>query len=663
MVQGPMVQGPMVQGPVQASCLLQRSFSPGEVRPNSVKIRWGDFQGTRSTILERLKNGSMSVWGKVDQVDPPHLVMPITIEPTKPRMCHDERYLNLWIRDLPLTLDYISNLPRYVGRGHFQTTMDDKSGYDHVLLSPERRTYFGLHWGGLAATSYVRSLGVPCSQYIDDRHVGQLAPRLDFASLVSSWSDLELAEAACFICASVLTSLGYFIGLAKCSLSPLRSVKFLGFVVDSERAAFFIPHDKKEKFATLRESILGKRSVPIKTLQRLAGKITSFTIAVPVAQLYAREIYLAIAGLSKSSRLVKVAGPLRREIEHWHFLDSWKDCLPWPQERHTVVKIFADASDSAWGGTIQIPGSPSTSLRDYWPEHLAHCPIVIKEAFTLRAAIYSITNARLDVHTDNMAFMLSWRKQGGKSSQLNTALKELHLILWESGASMTLSYVPSSANPADAPSRVLSEKDCMLSRSAWLEVERCFGPHSIDLMALESNVQRKSSGQPLRHFSPFPSQSSEGINVFAQCIAPTENAYVFPPFVLVGPLLKFLRECKVSFSMVVPRLSPLPYWWPLLYSYACASFKLGTKGDFDGLLFPSSYGQFIRFFFSTLTLIVSILFFGLPSNQIRQQALVSYKCFVNSNFRQPVRECFESSRGSDIEVVSEGKEGNEEEEE
>lgn len=23
--------------------------------------------------------------------------MPITIEPTKPRMCHDERFLNLWI--------------------------------------------------------------------------------------------------------------------------------------------------------------------------------------------------------------------------------------------------------------------------------------------------------------------------------------------------------------------------------------------------------------------------------------------------------------------------------------------------------------------------------------------------------------------------------------
>ena len=55
----------------------------------------------------------------------------------KPRLCHDERFLNLWIKELPLKLDYISDLPRYVGRSHFQTTMDDESGYDHIELSEE----------------------------------------------------------------------------------------------------------------------------------------------------------------------------------------------------------------------------------------------------------------------------------------------------------------------------------------------------------------------------------------------------------------------------------------------------------------------------------------------------------------------------------------------
>ena len=174
-----------------------------------------------STILERVKNGSLSVWGRVGEDDPPHLVMPLTIEPSKPRLCHDERFLNLWIRDLPLKLDYISDFPRYVGRYHFQTTMDDKSGYDHVEISEESRKYFGLQWQGwyfvyntipfgwkgsayvyhsigMAATSYIRSLGVPCSQYIDDRHVGQLSPPPESRASAEDWSDLEFANAAIF---------------------------------------------------------------------------------------------------------------------------------------------------------------------------------------------------------------------------------------------------------------------------------------------------------------------------------------------------------------------------------------------------------------------------------------------------------------------------------
>ena len=85
---------------------------------------------------------------KVGSVQPTHLFLPITVEPTKPRMSHDERFLNLWIKDLPLSLDYISGLPRYVFKSHFQTAFDDKSGYDHVKLSPDSFTFVGLEWRG-----------------------------------------------------------------------------------------------------------------------------------------------------------------------------------------------------------------------------------------------------------------------------------------------------------------------------------------------------------------------------------------------------------------------------------------------------------------------------------------------------------------------------------
>ena len=75
-------------------------------------------------------------------------------------------------------------------------------------------------------------------------------------------------------------------------------------------------------------------------------------MAVPAAWLYPRDIFQSTAGFSKSSRLVRVTGALRKEIEHWRFLDSWKGCLPWLNEKHVVVNISSDSSDLGSGGSI-----------------------------------------------------------------------------------------------------------------------------------------------------------------------------------------------------------------------------------------------------------------------------------------------------------------------
>ena len=61
----------------------------------------------------------------------------------------------------------------------------------------------------LAATCYVRSLGVPCSQYIDDRHNGQC--KAASLSTAPSFSMFQLAEMAAYIACVTFISLGYFI--------------------------------------------------------------------------------------------------------------------------------------------------------------------------------------------------------------------------------------------------------------------------------------------------------------------------------------------------------------------------------------------------------------------------------------------------------------------
>ena len=95
-------------------------FPPKMEFPNNpICAQFEEF--TSSTIIDRVKNGSLVFWGRVGQVEAPHLVMPITVEPSKPRICHDERFLNLWIKDCLFSLDYLSDLLRHIGSGHYQT--------------------------------------------------------------------------------------------------------------------------------------------------------------------------------------------------------------------------------------------------------------------------------------------------------------------------------------------------------------------------------------------------------------------------------------------------------------------------------------------------------------------------------------------------------------
>ena len=117
--------------------------------------------------------------------------------------------------------------------------------------------------------------------------------------------------------------------------------------------AFVLPEDKKLKFWTLREFILSQKSVDLKTLQRFAGKTTSFSIAVPAARLYTRASFRAISSCSKSPhKPLYVVGDLLREIQYWRFLDNCQGCLPWFDARDVVISTFSDASNSGWGGVF-----------------------------------------------------------------------------------------------------------------------------------------------------------------------------------------------------------------------------------------------------------------------------------------------------------------------
>lgn len=564
------------------------------------------------TLKERMLNGSILWWGKTGDCVPPTVVIPLVIEPTKPRLCLDARYVNLWIKDLPFTLDTLRDVPRLIQTNGYMTSCDEAKGYDHILLESSCQQYFGFLWAehyyvfrtipfgfraspyiyqttGMVVSHYVRSLGIPCLQYVDDRLNGQQC-----LGASQTESPYTLAERAIFIVCSLLTALGYTIALNKSQLIPVHILRFLGMMIDAVRGAFVIPQDKRQKFHDLLCLVLAARCVDLRTLQRLQGKCVSFLLAVPAAKLYIREMSLAISKTSRNSKRIAIQGDLQSELQHWLFLRNWAGVVPWRQEKHLQICLASDASSFRWGGVILSGDSMGVNIGDYFQPGDTR-PIHVKEGEAVIHVLQSVADRmkdhRVDIFVDNKAVCDAWARLGAKDKQLTTVLKRLYEFTSDHNVELRIHYIPSAVNPADPPSRKLSASDTCLSNAAWRLVEQVLGPHGVDLMSLDSNCMQNSRGQPIRHFTPEPSPGSAGVNVFAQDISKETNPYVFPPFILVGPLLRFLVSQNISrCTMVIPTLYPLPYWWPLLQAHVCATVCIGKKGQTGILCRPSRAG-------------------------------------------------------------------------
>ena len=204
-------------------------------------------------------------------------------------------------------------------KDHFQTKLDDKSGYDHVLMADDTRPWMGFQWRGwwfvnntlpfgwkmspyiyqslgMVATHQLRNRRIPCSQYIDDRHLGKRREPATDSTLLSSTlpvpSSFPRDSQSISVAIFILTALEYFLNLSKSVIVP---VIFLGLSSDSTRTAFLLPREKIDEFAILREHVLLQSAVTIVTSQKLIGTCISFSLVVPAAKLFTRKMSIALA--------------------------------------------------------------------------------------------------------------------------------------------------------------------------------------------------------------------------------------------------------------------------------------------------------------------------------------------------------------------------------
>lgn len=261
---------------------------------------------------------------------------------------------------------------------------------------------------------------------------------------------------------------------------------------------------------------------------------------------------------------------------------------------HKQITLATDASLFKYGVSVLSDGQETLNFGDFWDNNDKR-PIHLKEAEALIRALQSlgssVHNQRVDILTDNKAVIAAWENQGVRDKPLNDIMKSLFTLTYSHNIDLHLTYIASNQIKADAPSRSISLADSKLSDESWALVEMSFGPHTVDLMSLDSNVMKTPEGVPLRHFTPSPSPFSAAVNVFAQDITKEENPYVNPPINIILPLLKFLKDQRIKqCTFITPVFGETPIWYPILKQYIVSSITLGVKGQTGVLEIPSKNG-------------------------------------------------------------------------
>ena len=386
--------------------------------------------------------------------------------------------------------------------------------------------------------------------------------------------------------------LGYYISPTKSSIVPTQQMVHLGFGIDSRSMSYSVTPKYRAKFRKFRLELLERGTANLLDLQRWVGKCNHLRLVFPGNSLFTHEVRLLMPGLGEAR--VPLSRAAVEEIEFWGFVDYFSEPVPFLLQQHVSLRLFTDASGYGWGASVLLPGGPTT-LRDYWSSDLFSHDICSKEAlavlFAVQALEPEIACRRVDVYVDNEGLVHAWAGLKSRSSELAGVLRSLFLLTIDLRVSLKLIWVPTDANPADAPSRALERLDSMLSGPLRARLWSCLGPFSFDLMALPSNVFRCPSGRPLPFFSRFPTPSAAGTDVFAQR-APAGRLYAFPPFRVVVPLIRLLMEWgSVEAVLVLPAYAGCsPIWGPLLHPFICESLMLFPPRSREVLLLPSSSG-------------------------------------------------------------------------
>ena len=453
----------------------------------------------------------------------------------------------------------------------YLASVDFKSAYFSVAIKPSHRKYLrffykgrkyqfavlpnGLSTGPRDFTQIVKTLfrvlrekGHLNTWYLDD---SLLAHQTFIGCLQNVLDTIELSREA-----------GFFVHPVKSVLIPTQRLVFLGFTLCTVTMTVRLTAEKCIKIKSSIRSVLRRSSFSIQELSELIGQLVATFPGVPLGKLYYRQL-----DIEKSQALKLHFGDYsqkmslsRRAISDliW-WLENIDNCFTKIERKNPTKVLKTDASNLGFGGCTD-----SNSISGQWDSQDQLLHINQKELlavfYCLTKLCHDITNSTIKIMTDNTTTLCYVNNMGGKIVPCNEIARKIWLWAADRNIWLICSFIPGKLNvEADRLSRMVNETtEWSLEPRYFRAIANRFPGLDIDLFASYLNNKLPN------YVSWMSDQKATYCDAFSLDWSQF-YAYAFPPFSLIGRVLRKVQLDRANMVIVVPEWRS-QYWFSILMS-------------------------------------------------------------------------------------------------
>lgn len=476
------------------------------------------------------------------------------------------RLLNAFIAPRHFKMENLKIVTASLEKGDYLTSLDLQDAFHHVLIHPRSRKYLQFRWRGKIYQFKVLPFGLSLAPLVFTKI---LRPVLRWARaqgirLYAYLDDLLIAarskEQAIRDTARVqrkLQELGFLINTAKSHTTPTQVLQHLGFIINTKEMTLSVPGDKIRDIRREAAKMIHKGKATLRQLSSFIGKTNAMTAAIFPARLRSQHL-LQLRNSSQEAGLgwgdtVQITTKAMDDLVWWRRgLQTWNGQCWIPQQ--TALDVYTDASDTGWGIVI---GNRSRSGSWSTPQRQLH--INAKELLTVYMAmeLQECQGRMLNIICDNTTTIAYINRFGGTRSPelMHWATKMWDRCL-KTGTRLRTTYVPSSFNPADAPSRqLIAQLEWSIDPNFFSQIDQKWGPHQVDLFASELNHQTR------RFMSWKPCRRAMAWDALQQPWTGLGRVYCCPPWNLIPAVLQKIRQERVEATVITP-FWPSALWFP-----------------------------------------------------------------------------------------------------